>query len=106
MSNLAADSLRHSRNGEMNLKHGGTFVLTLRKIYGKTFAEQFAGTDRLSNILSSLDDEAHQALFTDFDSGELTARLAVESAKRDDFRSYIPETPRRSFTSRQKPSQT
>ena len=52
-------------NGEISHKHGNTLVGTLRKIYGPGFAPSFQPHQKLSDILSILDEPSLSKLLAD-----------------------------------------
>ena len=50
---------RHrDKNGQISRKHGNTLVATLRKIYGPSFAEGFAGNETLADVLAETGDRS------------------------------------------------
>lgn len=68
---------RHrDKNGEISRKHGNTLVRTLRKIYGASFAKGFADTEKLSNVLATLDEPSLSQLAKDHEAGALEGKIA------------------------------
>ena len=51
MKEPGLDDRHRDKDGEISRKHGNTLVRTLRKIYGQSFASDFAETDKLSDVL-------------------------------------------------------
>jgi hypothetical protein len=67
---------RHrDRNGEIARKHGNTFVITLRKIYGQGFAPDFADSEKLAEVLHKMDAPSLSKLIQDHARGELEGKL-------------------------------
>jgi hypothetical protein len=52
----ALHSRHRDRNGELSKKHGNTLVRTLRKIYGRHFAEGCSPEETLNEVLQKLDE--------------------------------------------------
>jgi hypothetical protein len=73
---------RHrNKDGEISRKHGNTLVSTLRKIYGPSFAQDFAPHATLSDVLAATGDrslsEFHRdQLHRDHDDGVLEGKIA------------------------------
>ena len=75
-------SRHRDKNGEISRKHGNTLVSTLRKIYGSSFAEGFAPTTKLSDVLAathehSLSQFHRDQLHNDHDAGQLEGKIAA-----------------------------
>lgn len=51
MKEPGLDDRHRDTDGEISRKHGNTLVRTLRKIYGQHFANGFADTATLSEVL-------------------------------------------------------
>ena len=67
---------RHrDRNGEIARKHGNTFVITLRKIYGQSFAPEFADSEKLAEVLHIMDEPSLSKLTRDHESGDLEGKI-------------------------------
>jgi len=68
---------RHrDKNGEISRKHGNTLVSTLRTIYGASFAEKFQPHDKLSDVLTSLDEPSLTRLIDDHEADRLERKIA------------------------------
>jgi hypothetical protein len=64
---------RHrDKNGEISKKHGNTLIGTLRKTYGKSFADGCADDEKLSDVLHKMDEPSLTKLVHDHDAGRLT----------------------------------
>ena len=75
---MALDKRHRDKNGEISRKHGNTMVSTLRKIYGKTFAEGFGPTTKLSDVLETLDEPSLTKLVHDHEAGHLQGKIAEQ----------------------------
>jgi hypothetical protein len=69
------DERHRDRTGEIAQKHGNTFVSTLRKIYGPTFAPNCGDSEKLFEALRTLDEPSLTKLVQDHESGELDAKI-------------------------------
>ena len=71
---------RHrNKDGEISHKHGNTLIGTLRKIYGRGFAAGYPETEKLSEVLSVLNETSLSQLRRDHETGHLQHKLAVAS---------------------------
>jgi hypothetical protein len=62
---------RHrNKTGEISKKHGNTLIGTLRKTYGKHFADGCA-SEKLSDVVHKLDERSLTKLLHDHDAGRL-----------------------------------
>ena len=69
------DKRHRDRHGEIAQKHGNTFVSSLRKIYGPTFAPDCGDSEKLFEALHTLDEPSLTKLVQDHESGELEAKI-------------------------------
>lgn len=71
---------RHrDKNGEISKKHGNTLVVTLRKIYGRSFARGQGDNDTLSEVLAVLDEHSLSQLVHDHEGGHLDPKIAAHA---------------------------
>ena len=64
---------RHrNKTGEISRKHGNTLIGTLRKTYGKHFADSCADNETLNDVLHKLDEPSLSKLLHDHDQGRLS----------------------------------
>jgi len=80
MKEPGLDERHRDKDGEISRKHGNTLVRNLRKIYGPSFAGNFAETDKLSGVLHK--DPAHTSLTQlrkDHAAGTLEAKIKQHS---------------------------
>jgi hypothetical protein len=75
MEQPGLDNRHRDRNGEIARKHGNTFVITLRKIYGQGFAPNFADSEKLAEVLQKMDEPSLHKLTQDHASGELEGKI-------------------------------
>jgi hypothetical protein len=75
MEQPGLDNRHRDRNGEIARKHGNTFVITLRKIYGQGFAPDFADSEKLAEVLQKMDEPSLHKLVQDHASGELEGKI-------------------------------
>jgi hypothetical protein len=69
---------RHrDKNGEISRKHGNTLIGTLRKIYGKHFAEGVPDHTKLSDVLASMNDHSLSQLVNDHEIGQLHEKISA-----------------------------
>jgi hypothetical protein len=73
------DQRHRDRNGEISRKHGNTLVRTLRRIHGQDFAEGFKETDKLSDVLQTLDEPSLSRLVRDHQAGTLESKIKQHS---------------------------
>ena len=72
---------RHrDQNGEISRKHGNTLVRTLRKMYGRGFAEGAPETETLRNVLVDMDEPSLSKLVHDHEHGQLAGKIAQHEA--------------------------
>jgi hypothetical protein len=64
------------KNSAIAREHGNAECRTLRKIYGKAFAEGFSDEARLAEVLDHLDAKALSELHGHYDDGSLARRIA------------------------------
>jgi hypothetical protein len=64
------------KNSAIAREHGHAEVRTLRKIYGKAFAEGFSDEARLSEVVDHLDAKSLSELHGHYDDGSLERRIA------------------------------
>jgi hypothetical protein len=69
------DNRHRDKNGEISRKHGNTLVKTLRKHYGVGFAAVFKDTDKLSDVLATLDEPSLTKLIKDHHAGILASHI-------------------------------
>ena len=75
MKEPGLDGRHRDKDGEISKKHGNTEVKTLRKIYGQSFAPGFKDTDKLSNVLATLDEPSLSKLVQDHNAGTLEGKI-------------------------------
>jgi hypothetical protein len=75
MEQPGLDNRHRDRNGEIARKHGNTFLITLRKIYGQAFAPEFADSEKLAEVLHKMDEPSLSKLIRDHESGDLEAKI-------------------------------
>jgi hypothetical protein len=75
MEQPGLDNRHRDRNGEIARKHGNTFVITLRKIYGQSFAPEFADSEKLAEVLHKMDEPSLSKLIRDHESGDLEGKI-------------------------------
>ena len=79
MKQPGLDQRHRDRNGEISRKHGNTLVRTLRRIHGQDFAEGFKETDKLSDVLQTLDEPSLSRLVRDHQAGTLESKIEQHS---------------------------
>jgi hypothetical protein len=79
MSKAGLDNRQRNHDGEISHKHGNTLVGSLRKIYGQGFAAGYPATEKLSEILSHLNETSLSQLRRDHDTGHLDHKIANAS---------------------------
>lgn len=68
---------RHrDKNGQLSRKHGNTLVSTLRKIYGASFAKGASDREKLSEVLTEMDEPSLTHLVKDHEAGTLDGKIA------------------------------
>ena len=71
---------RHrNQNGEISAKHGNTFIRTLRKVYGQSFAAGYSETEKLREVLLKLNETSLSQLLRDHETGHLEHKIANAS---------------------------
>ena len=75
MKEPGLDGRHRDKDGQISKKHGNTEVKTLRKIYGQNFAPGFKDTDKLSNVLATLDEPSLSKLVQDHNAGTLEGKI-------------------------------
>lgn len=73
MSNI--NERHRDKSGEISRKHGNTLVSTLRKIYGGSFAGNFGPHEKLSDVLSAMDEDSLSKLVKDYEAGTLHSQI-------------------------------
>jgi hypothetical protein len=63
------------KGGEISRRHGNALVGRLRISYGSGFAQGCANDDKLSDVLTKLDEQSLSKLVRDYKSGMLPIRL-------------------------------
>jgi hypothetical protein len=80
MANHAHFSRHRDKNGEISKKHGNTLVRTLRKTYGRNFAQGCADDEKLSDVLHKIDEPSLSSLIHDHQAGKLDQICRVKAA--------------------------
>jgi hypothetical protein len=79
MSKPGLDNRHRNKDGEISGKHGNTLLRTLRKIYGHSFAAGYPDTEKLSDVLLSLNETSLSQLRRDHETGHLGHKIANAS---------------------------
>ena len=80
MSRATLDNrLRRNKDGEISTKHGDTLIRTLRKVYGRNFAAGYPETEKLREVLHSLNETSLSQLRRDHDTGHLGHKILKAS---------------------------
>jgi hypothetical protein len=79
MSKIGLDNRHRNKDGEISHKHGNTLIQALRKIYGQSFAAGYPATEKLSEILSVLNETSLSQLRRDYETGHLEHKIANAS---------------------------
>jgi hypothetical protein len=79
MSRSTVHNRHRNKDGEISGKHGNTLIGTLRKIYGQSFAAGYPNTEKLSEVLPSLNETSLSQLRRDHDTGHLEHKIAQAS---------------------------
>ena len=79
MKEPSLDNRHRDKNGEISRKHGNTLVGTLRKHYGAAFAPGFKDSDKLSDVLTKVDERSLSKLIKDHHAGVLANHIARHS---------------------------
>jgi hypothetical protein len=75
MSKAGLDHRHRNRDGEIIGKHGDTLLRTLRLVYGRSFAAGYPETDKLSEVLPTLNETSLSQLRRDHETGHLQHKL-------------------------------
>ncbi len=75
MSKVGLDDRHRNKDGEISHKHGNTQVQTLRKIYGQGFAAGYPPTEKLSDVLHTLNETSLSQLRRDYETGHLVHKI-------------------------------
>jgi hypothetical protein len=75
MSKTGLDNRHRNHDGEISHKHGNTQVRTLRKIYGAGFAAGYPETEKLSEVLTHLNETSLSQLRRDYETGHLEHKI-------------------------------
>ena len=79
MKQPGLDQRHRDQNGEISRKHGNTLIGTLRKVHGQGFAKGFKDTDKLSDVLQTLDEPSLNRLVRDHQAGTLEGKIKQHS---------------------------
>jgi len=79
MKEPGLDGRHRDKDGEIGRKHGNTLVGTLRRIYGKSFAAGYSDTEKLSEVLSHLNQTSLSQLRRDHSTGHLEHKISQAS---------------------------
>ena len=79
MSKAGLDNRHRNHDGEISHKHGNTFIRTLRKIYGQSFAAGYPETEKLRDVLLQLNETSLSQLRRDHETGHLEHKIAKAS---------------------------
>ena len=72
---MAFEARYRDRNGEISRKHGNALIGTLRSSYGNGFAKGCADDEKLSDVLTKLDEPSLFKLVRDHKVAVLRIRL-------------------------------
>jgi hypothetical protein len=72
---MAVDACYRDRDGEISRKHGHTLIGSLRTSYGGRFAKGRTDDEKLSDVLTKLDESSLFKLVRDHKAGMLPAKL-------------------------------
>ena len=76
MSKAGLDNRHRNHDGEISHKHGDILVGTLRKIYGQGFAAGYPPTEKLSGVMTYLNETSLSQLRRDHGTGHLDHKIA------------------------------
>jgi hypothetical protein len=79
MSKVGLDNRHRNKDGEISHKHGNTLIQTLRRIYGQNFAAGYPATEKLSEVLTVLNETSLSQLRRDHETGHLEHKIANAS---------------------------
>jgi hypothetical protein len=74
---MSVDARYRDKGGEIGRKYGDTLIATLRISYGRGFAQGCAKDDKLSDVLTKLDERSLSKLVRDYEAGVLSVRLSA-----------------------------
>ena len=77
MSKAGFDNRHRNKDGEISGKHGNTLIRTLRKVYGQSFAAGYPETEKLSEVLLTLNETSLSQLRRDHETGHLEHKIAT-----------------------------
>ena len=75
MTKAGLDNRHPNKDGEIGSKHGNTLLRTLRKIYGPGFAAGYPESEKLSDVLVSLNETSLSQLRRDHQTGHLGHKI-------------------------------
>ena len=75
MTKAGLDHRHPNKDGEIGSKHGNTLLRTLRKIYGPGFAAGYPESEKLSDVLVSLNETSLSQLRRDHQTGHLGHKI-------------------------------
>jgi hypothetical protein len=75
MDQPGLDHRHRDKGGEISRKHGDTLVLTLRRIYGRSFAASEPATATLTEVLHKLDEPSLTKLVHDHQHDQLNEKI-------------------------------
>jgi hypothetical protein len=76
MNKASLDNRHRNKDGEISGKHGNTLIRTLRKVYGQGFAAGYPETEKLSEVLLTLNETSLSQLRRDHETGHLGHKIA------------------------------
>ena len=79
MSKPMVDGRHGHKDGEISGKHGNTLVLTLRKVYGQSFAAGYPETAKLREVILQLNETSLSQLRRDYETDHLEHKIAKAS---------------------------
>jgi hypothetical protein len=79
MNMAGLDNRRRNSDGEISGKHGNILIPTLRKIYGQNFAAGYPETEKLSEVLLTLNETSLSQLRRDYETGHLDHNITNAS---------------------------
>lgn len=79
MSKAGLDSRHRNTDGEISSKYGDALIGTLRKVYGQNFAAGYPATEKLSEVLLTLNETSLSQLRRDHETGHLEHKIASAS---------------------------
>lgn len=76
MSKAGLDNRHRNHDGDISHKYGNTLVGTLRKIYGQGFAAGYPPTEKLSDVMTYLNETSLSQLRRDHETGHIEHKIA------------------------------